>query len=98
MRRPASARRNSRLSASSNERPLRKAAGDPGFVVCIDNEGCPASLERHKIYRVVPDAPARVHGLIRIVDESGEDYLYPREHFAPIELPAVIERALLRAS
>jgi hypothetical protein len=52
----------------------RQAA--PRFVVCVDNTGYPASLELHKIYRVVPDEEAEADGDIRVVDESGEDYLY----------------------
>jgi len=70
----------------------------PQFVVCLDNGDYPASLERHKIYRVLPDASASLHGHIRIVDESGEDYLYPQRYFMPIDLPVAVERALRRAS
>ena len=66
------------------------------FVVCIDNTGCPASLELHKIYRVVPDADARVDGDLRIIDESGEDYLYPASCFSPINLPPSVKKSLLR--
>ena len=64
------------------------------FVVCISNEGYPASLEVRKIYEVVPDSSAGEHGLIRVMDESGEDYLYPHNHFIPIDLPQSIEEAL----
>ena len=67
------------------------------FVVCIKNEGYGASLEPRKIYRVLPDAPARAHGLIRVVDESGEDYLYPADYFAPIALPQRLVEALALA-
>jgi hypothetical protein len=56
------------------------------FVVCIDNAGCAASLERRKIYIALRDTAARKHGLLRIVDESGEDYLYPKKSFRPIAL------------
>ena len=51
------------------------------FAVCIDNSGYAASLEARKLYQVLPDAPARAHGQLRIVDESGEDYLFPAELF-----------------
>ena len=61
------------------------------FVVCIQNEGYPASLERHKIYRVLPDPDAEKHGDLRIVDESGEDYLYPADWFVPIRVPEEVE-------
>ena len=67
------------------------------FVVCLKNKGYDVSLERRKIYRTLPDPRAAKHGLIRVVDESGEDYLYPQSFFAPIELPQPIRRAVLAA-
>jgi hypothetical protein len=57
------------------------------FALCVKDGGYPASLEVRKIYRVLPDPGARTHGLLRIVDESGEDYLYPEDLFVPIEVP-----------
>ncbi|MBL7178826.1 MAG: hypothetical protein ABIK98_07725 [Pseudomonadota bacterium] len=68
------------------------------FVVCINNENYPASLELHKIYRVIPDEDANAEGDIRIIDESGEDYLYPASYFVPIDVPHVVEESLRRAS
>jgi hypothetical protein len=68
------------------------------FVVCIENIGYPASLELHKIYRVLADADAARDGDVRIVDESGEDYLYPTEWFAALELPRRVKSSLLRRS
>jgi hypothetical protein len=68
------------------------------FVVCVNNADYPASLELHKIYRVLPDEDAEVDGDIRVVDESGEDYLYPAEWFVPIELPQAVEKSLLQAA
>ena len=68
------------------------------FVVCINNEGYPASLELHKIYRVVPDKAAAADGDLRVIDESGEDYLYPVSYFATIKVPAAVEESLLGAS
>jgi hypothetical protein len=68
------------------------------FVVCVNNAEYPASLELHKIYRVLPDEDAAVDGDIRVIDESGEDYLYPSEWFVLIELPQVVEESLLRAA
>ena len=62
------------------------------FVVCIRNEGYSASLELRKIYQVIPDARAAEHRLIRVIDESGEDYLYPVDYFVPIELPQAVEK------
>ena len=68
------------------------------FAVCIYNEGYPASLELHKIYRVLPDAEAERQGDLRIVDESGEDYLYPADWFVPIQVPTKLRASLARAS
>ena len=76
----------------------KKNESTPKFVVCINNEGYPASLELHKIYRVVPDKEAVADEDLRVVDESGEDYLYPTSYFAPIKVPAAVEESLLRAS
>ena len=70
----------------------------PRFAVCIDNTGYPASLERYKIYQVLPDEEAAREGDIRIVDESGEDYLYFATYFVTIEVPLEVERAILHAS
>jgi hypothetical protein len=61
---------------------------DDRFVLCIRNEAYEASLERRKIYRVIADAKAEAEGMVRLVDESGEDYLFPSEYFVPIEVPA----------
>jgi len=64
------------------------------YVVCIDNSDYPASLERHKIYRVLPDEDAAVDGDIRIIDESGEDYLYSADRFVPINVPPIVKKSL----
>ena len=68
------------------------------FVVCIKNEDYAVSLELRKIYEVIPDECAAEHQMIRVVDESGEDYLYPSDFFIPIELPKPIEKALTLAT
>jgi hypothetical protein len=68
------------------------------YVVCIENASHPASLELHKIYQVLPDADAAKDGDLRIVDESGEDYLYPAEWFAAVDLPRRVRSSLLRRS
>jgi hypothetical protein len=68
------------------------------FVICIQNEGYPASLELWKVYRVLPDKKAAQHQLVRVIDESGEDYLYSETYFMPIKLPQAVEEALLNAS
>jgi hypothetical protein len=68
------------------------------LVVCVDNDGYRASLERRKIYIALRDADAERHGLMRIVDESGEDYLYPRAFFRAIALPQSVRKAVLAAA
>jgi hypothetical protein len=68
------------------------------LVVCINNEGYPASLEKRKIYLTLRDATADKHGLIRVVDESGEDYLYPKTFFRSIALPQAVKKAVLAAA
>ena len=68
------------------------------FAVCVNNSDYPASLELHKIYRVLPDADAASDGDLRVVDESGEDYLYPAEYFVLIEPPQAVKKSLLRAA
>lgn len=65
----------------------------PQFAVCIKNERYPASLGLRKIYQVMPDDRAAEHQFIRVIDESGEDYLYPADYFVPIELPEAAEKA-----
>ncbi|MDQ5858126.1 MAG: hypothetical protein M3542_07625 [Acidobacteriota bacterium] len=71
---------------------------DAQFVLCVRDGGYPASLEIRKVYQVLPDTEAGGHGLIRIVDESGEDYLYPEDLFVPIELPTAAEPAFSGSS
>lgn len=71
------------------------------FVICIDNENNPASLILGKVYQTLPDAEAEAHNMFRVIDEDKAEpdgYLYPTSMFAPIELPAVAERALMRAN
>ena len=68
------------------------------FALCLNNEGYPASLEVGKLYRVIPDDEAAAHGYLRVIDESGEDYLYLADWFVFIELPRSLERSLLRAA
>jgi len=68
------------------------------LVVCVDNEGYPSSLERRKIYVALRDPAAEKHGLLRIVDESGEDYLYPKAFFRVVALPQSIKKAVLAAA
>ncbi len=68
----------------------------PRFSICINNSEYPASLELHKIYRIIPDKEAEHDGDLRIIDESGEDYLYPAKYFVSLRLPSTIVRTLTR--
>lgn len=65
------------------------------LVVCVENEGYRVSLEKRKIYVALKDAAAEKHGLLRVVDESGEDYLYPKAFFCAIALPQSVKKAVL---
>lgn len=76
----------------------RRKSTSPRFAVCIKNTGYPASLELHKIYRVIADDDAAEEGDIRIVDESGEDYLYPANWFVEVKLPQPVQRSLLQSA
>jgi hypothetical protein len=78
-------------------KPVRKSSAR-SFVVCVENDGYGASLERRKIYLSIPDSGAEKHGLMRVIDESGEDYLYPKALFRPIELPQPVKRAVLASA
>jgi len=77
-------------------RESRGKDSTPRYVVCIDNSDYEASLELRKIYLVVPDPEAFQDGDLRIVDESGEDYLYSAGRFLAIEIPKALERAILK--
>ncbi len=67
------------------------------LVICVENSGYEAALERRKIYEAVADLASARHGLVRVIDESGEDYLYPESMFVKAPLPAEIRRAVLHA-
>ena len=86
----ASGKKNSKSSVSSRKRA--------GYVLCLRNDDYAASLEPRKLYPVLPDVAAEKHGLIRVVDESGEDYLYPAELFISLRLPQSVTRAIAAAS
>ncbi|HEY4941907.1 MAG TPA: hypothetical protein VII56_10805 [Rhizomicrobium sp.] len=68
------------------------------LVICVENDGNPASLEKRKIYVVLRDQAAEKHGLLRVIDESGDAYLYPKTFFRPISLPQPVKRAVLAAA
>jgi hypothetical protein len=68
------------------------------LVVCINNEGYPASLEKRKIYLALRDPAAEKHRLLRVIDESGDGYLYPKSFFRSLALPLAVKKAVLAAA
>jgi hypothetical protein len=76
---------NANRKCSDTQMTMKRTA--PQFVVCVRNKDYPASLELRKLYRVVPHPEAAKHHQIRVVDESGEDYIYPEGYFVPVSLP-----------
>ena len=67
------------------------------FLLCVRNDGAD-ELEPRKVYQVLPDPGAVREGYVRVIDESGEDYLYPADYFVPVRLPVVIARAFMSSS
>ena len=90
MKRMASAKGKSKSNGSSRKR----SAGAARYAVCVRNDGYTASLELRKLYQVLPDALALKDDHLRVIDESGEDYLYPADFFAVLELPKPVQRAV----
>jgi hypothetical protein len=76
---------------------MAKGSKEQSFALCIENKEC-EDLEKRKIYRVLPDDEAKKEGFMRIIDESGEDYLYPESYFILVELPREAQDALQIAS
>ena len=68
------------------------------LVICVKNDDYPASLEKRKIYEAIPDHDAMKYKQVRVIDESGEDYLYPEEYFIPVTLPKNVEEAVIKAA
>jgi hypothetical protein len=97
MKHMASARKNSNARGTST-RSRKPVATGSRFAVCVQNDGYEASLERNKIYVVLPDKDAENDGDLRVVDESGEDYLFSADRFVAIDVPAAVRASLLRAS
>jgi len=97
MKRMASVRKSSNASGTSTK-SRKPAASRRRFAVCVRNDGYEASLERNKIYAVLPDDEAERDGDLRVVDESGEDYLFSADRFVAIEVPAAVRASLLKAA
>jgi hypothetical protein len=99
MKQQESAGRNSRSSDYSEVitmQKLKRAASR--FLICVENKGYAVSLEKRKIYVALPDSMALKHGQVRVIDESGEDYLYPKSFFLPITIPQSLQKAILKAA
>ena len=77
---------------------MNSRRAEPQYVLCLSNEGYRASLVVRRVYRRLPDAGAARRGLFRVIDESGEDYLFPQNLFAPIALPRAVGRKLAVAT
>jgi hypothetical protein len=97
MKHMASAKKSSSASGTST-RSRKSAANGRRFAVCVDSTGYEASLERNKIYVVLFDEDAERDGDLRVVDESGEDYLFSAASFVAIDVPAAVKASLLKAS
>jgi hypothetical protein len=77
---------------------MSKRSSNQRFLLCVKNDAYPASLEVRKVYQELPDPVAAAKGFVRVIDESGEDYLYPANHFVAVDLPQAAVDALLAAS
>lgn len=77
-------------------RTLKRAASR--FLICVENKGYAVSLEKRKVYVALADVLALKHGQVRVIDESGEDYLYPKSLFLPITVPQSLRKAILKAA
>jgi len=97
MRHTASARKSSSARGISN-RSRKSVASSRLFAVCVNNSGYETSLERNKIYIVLPDEDAGRDGDVRVIDESGEDYLFSASRFVAIDVPAAVRASILKAS
>ena len=94
MKRTVLERKTSSSSGSSKRVDAVGYSARTRYVLCVKNRGHAASLERKKVYRRLNDIRASRHGLIRVIDESGQDYLYPSSYFVSIAVPKIARRAL----
>jgi hypothetical protein len=95
MKRTASAKKSSSAKGTSTS---RRGLTTARFAVCVRNDGYEASLERNKIYAVLRDEEAEREGDLRVIDESGEDYLFAADRFVAIEVPAAVRASLLKTA
>ena len=97
MKHMASAKKSSSASGTPT-RSRKSPANGKRFAVCVDSTGYEASLERNKIYVILCDEDAERDGDLRVIDESGEDYLFSADRFVAIDVPAAVKSSLLKAS
>lgn len=76
--------------------PMKKRQKDREFVLCVNTAGC-EDLELRKVYRLLPDKAAEKEGYLRVIDESGEDHLYPTSYFVRVRLPLAAKQAIAAA-
>jgi hypothetical protein len=94
MKHMVSVKKKLKSNGTSRKRtPSRQSSSCGRFVLCIRNDDYPASLELRKVYRVLPDRIAAKEKMLRLIDESGEDYLYPADFFVPITVPKKVQAA-----
>lgn len=93
MKRTESAGKGSKSNGSSTKPRRASAASLVPAAVCLKNDGCD-DLELRKLYRILPDKEGTAEGYLRVVDESGEDYLYPAKFFAVVRVPAAVAKTL----
>lgn len=94
MKRTGSVAKGSRSNGSSTKRRAAGAKLQVAVALCLKNDGCD-DLELRKLYRLLPDTKGAAEGYLRVVDESGEDYLYPASFFAVVRVPAAVAKTLL---
>ena len=94
----ASVAMSTRSSGTSTSRRSQHPAARRRLVLCVRNDGYQASLDRGKFYVALPDRDAALEGQLRVIDESGEDYVYPKSFFARVALPSAVRRLLLSAA
>ena len=95
-KRVSASRAEAARTRKSNTAPAAAQVSVQHYVICVSNQDYPASLELRKLYPVLEDSFASQHGMVRVIDESGEDYLFPAEYFVRVQLPASVEKALAK--
>lgn len=82
------------MASGRKKSSSKSRSGERHYVICVRNDDYGASLELKKLYEILEDEFGSAHQMIRVIDESGEDYLYPESYFLRVDLPAAVERTL----